>query len=343
MSVSNQFTTPGARPHHTPVHRYPLPPEGRQFRPTYSGGRYKLPDPDTGRDTLFTRVTTGAHALEDTSSLDRWKMGNVVLGLKDQPELLDSLDLFADPADVRKNVRRVADKASQVAGADQASELGTAIHAWTEAVERDGVAVDDVPGKFRPYIEAYLHTLSAAGVSTVPDMVERIVYSSTTGWVGTLDRIYQLADGTQVIGDVKTSKTLDFSYLSFATQLACYATADYMLSLDGTQWEPMPAVGDVYGVIAHVPSNQPGHCELVTMDLRVGMQALELAYAVIQARRVSKVDVVNTWELPRPMDYAALRAKVLECTTAPQLAQLWEDHQDIWTDDLTQLGYSRLS
>lgn len=342
MSVSSHFTTPG-QSQRTPVHGYPLPPEGRQFRPTYSGGRYKLPDPVTGLSKTFTRVTTGAHALEDTSGLDRWKMGNVVLGLKDQPELLDSLDLFADPADVRESVRRVADKASEVAGAKQASELGTAIHAWTEAVERDGVAVEDVPGGLRPYVEAYIHALSAAGVSTVPDMVERVVYNSLTGWAGTLDRVYRLADGTQVIGDVKTSKTLDFSYLSFATQLACYATADYMLSLDGARWEPMPAVGDVYGVIAHVPSNQSGHCELVTIDLRVGMAALELAHEVIEARRTPKRDVVNAWELPLPMDYAALRAKVLECTTAPQLAQLWEDHQGIWTDELTQLGYSRLS
>lgn len=342
MSVSSQFTTPGKQSQQTPVHKYPLPPEGRQYRPTYTGGRYKLPDPSTGRPALFTRVTTGAHALEDTSGLDRWKMGNVVLGLKDQPELLDSLDLFADPAQVRKDVRHVADKASEVAGADQASELGTAIHAWTEAVERDGLALEDVPGQFRSYVEAYLHALSAAGVSTVPGMVERIVYNSSTGWVGTLDRIYQLADGTRVIGDVKTSKTLDYSYLSFATQLACYASADYMLSLDGKRWEDMPPVGNMYGVIAHVPSNRPGHCELVTMDLNAGMQALELAHQVILARRTSKLDVVNTWELPKPVDYATLRSKVLSCTTAQQLAQLWEDHQDLWTEDLTQLGYSRL-
>ena len=126
---------------------------------------------------------------------------------------------------MRRQVRSIADQASVAAGASQASELGTAIHAWTEAVERDGMAVDDVPDQLRPYVAAYMAKLKEYGITTVPDMVERIVYNPQTGWVGTFDRIYQLSADTRVIGDVKTSKTLRYGYLGFSQQLASYAHA----------------------------------------------------------------------------------------------------------------------
>lgn len=324
----------------TQHHGYPLPPEGRGYRPTYSRGQYVLPDPETGKKSTFTRVTTGAHTLDDTSNLDRWKMGNVVLGLKEKPELLDSLDLWQDPTDVRRQVRSIADQASVAAGANQASELGTAIHAWTEAVERDGMAVDDVPDQLRPYVAAYVAKLEDYGITTVPDMVERIVYNPQTGWVGTFDRIYQLSDGTRVIGDVKTSKTLRYGYLGFSQQLASYAHAAYMLSSDGTQWEPMPAVSDCFGLIAHVPSDQPGTCDLVTIDLSAGMEALELSHRIIMARRNAGAAIPGKWDLPRPVDIPAL---ISQAVSAEQLAKLFDDHQDVWTDDYTQLGYKRMS
>lgn len=323
----------------TRVHKYPLPPEGRDYRPTYSGGRYLLPNPNGGASMeRFTRVTTGAHALDDTAGLDKWKLRNVVLGLKDAPELLERVDLFADPREVTNQLNQVADQAQERAGAKQASELGTAIHAWTEAVERDGLDPADVPVQFQPYVNAYLEQLSAAGIRTVPGMVERIVYHEGTGWVGTFDRVYELADGTRVIGDVKTSKSLRYGLLGFSMQLATYADADYMLKLDGTGWEPMPPVGNIYGVIAHVPSNNPGYCELVTVDLEAGRAAITLAEHVRAARSDGQSGKLkNNWELPRPA--VSLEERVRSCTGAEELSQLWADNQAVWTDDLTNLGY----
>lgn len=324
----------------TQVHKYPLPPEGRGYRPTYSGGRYLLPSP-TGKPGMdkFTRVTTGAKALDDTAGLDKWKLRNVVLGLKDTPDLLDGIDMFAEPREVTNQLNRVADKAQELAGAKQASELGTAIHAWTEAVERDGVPLGNVPDQFHPYVSAYLKSLADAGIATVPGLVERIVYHSGTGWVGTFDRIYQLADGTRVIGDVKTSKTLRYGLLGFSMQLATYADADYMLSLDGQSWEPMPAIGNIFAVIAHVPSNNPGQCELVTVDLEAGRDAIALAEDVRGARSAGQSGTIkNNWDLPPRAD-TGLESQVKQARSAEDLSALWAANQDVWTDELTQLGY----
>lgn len=335
------FATPTTVGNSTPVHKFPLPPEGRQFRPTYVRGKYSLPspEPENGKvkDT-FTRVTTGAHALDETTGLDKWKMRNVVLGIHQQPNLLDKIDLFAEPYEVTRTLNDVASKASDAAGASEAAERGTAIHAWTEAVERDGMDVADVPREFKPFVTSYLEALERAGVETVPGLVERIVWHKGTGWVGTFDRVYRLADGTQVIGDVKTSKDLKYGYLGFSMQLAVYADADAMLKVDGSGWEAMPAVGNVYGVIAHLPSNNPGHCELVTLDLERGRYAIELAERVRHARATAGVNIPNVHPLPE-VDLATL---VDKATSAGDLANLYERFSTRWTPELTERGMLRI-
>ncbi|QGJ94162.1 DNA exonuclease [Corynebacterium phage EmiRose] len=353
MSMFANGTGDASAPSATRVHNFPLPPEGRAYRPTYSGGRYVLPDPVSGHSERFTRATTLAHVLDDTSGLDKWKQRNVVLGLHQSPELLDDIDLNADPREVTKLIQRIADQASEAAGASYSAELGTAIHAWTEAVERDGVPFEEVPDQFQPYLRAYLMTIANAGVTSVEGAVERIVYNSTADVVGTFDRVYELADGRMVIGDIKTSKDLRYGYLGFAMQLAIYATADLILSPDGTSWEPMPELSTDFGLIAHIPSDRPGHCELVTLDLERGIEALQLAKHIQGARRGAGKDIPRTWKLPepgeRPYDETPTeradeaRAAINAAISIEGLAAIFDNYADVWTDELTALGESRLA
>ena len=338
--MANIFATNSTVGNTTPVHKFPLPPEGRQYRPSYVRGKYSLPSPTPGKSTdTFTRVTTGAHALDETTGLDKWKMRNVVLGIHQQPELLDRVDLYAEPYEVTRTLNDVASKASDAAGASEAAERGTAIHAWTEAVERDGMDVADVPTEFKPFVTSYLEALERAGIESVPGLIERIVWHKGTGWVGTFDRVYRLADGTQVIGDVKTSKDLRYGYLGFAMQLAVYADADAMLKVDGTGWESMPPVGNEYGVIAHLPSNRPGHCELVTLDLERGRYAIELAERVREARATASSAIPNVHKLPE-LDLATL---VDSANSPDELATLYERYTARWTTELTERGMRRIA
>ena len=336
-----QFATTSNMTTKTRVHGYPLPPEGRQFRPQYVRGQYNLPDPVRGgtKTDRFTRVTTGAHALDETSGLEKWKLRNVVLGLHAKPELIESLDLLGEPRDVTRMLNDTVQQASDAAGASDAAEKGTAIHAWIEACERDGASVSDVPRQFQPFVTSYFETLERAGVEVLPDLVERIVWHAGTGWVGTFDNVYKLADGTQVIGDKKTSKSLQYGYLGFSMQLAVYADADKMLLPDGTGWVAPPAVGNAYGLIAHIPSNQPGKCELVTIDLETGRRAIDLAEQVRFARANAAKAVPNRWELPQ----IPLRDRVARANSSDELAALWNENSAVWTPELTQLGMARIA
>lgn len=331
----------GAPTPSTQVHGFPLPPEDpKRTPPIYSGGRYVVPHPITGKpNEKFTRVTTGSHVLDNQTGLDVWKMSNVVLGLKQEPDLLDTIDLFDEPSMVKRRVRHVAERASELAGSKEAAELGTAIHAWTEAVESGTHTIDQIPPQFRPYIHAYLRTLQEWGMRTVPGMIERVVFNATTGWVGTFDRIYELADGTYAIGDVKTSKSLSYSLLGFSAQIADYATATHMLDFDGKTWGPMPeGIRQDFGVIMHLPSNNPGHCEAVTIDIGFGVEVLSLAMEIMAKQRAAGKQVAGQHQVPPP----GLKRKIQLAQTPEELGLLWETHQRGWSDEHTQLGMQRI-
>ena len=364
--MTNPFADPAGAdivvPGTTPVHQYLLPPETRDYRPQYNHLRqYLLPDVEgTGADKGYTRVTTGAKTLDDTAGLERWKLRSVMRGLKSNPHLLEDIDLYADPWEVNKDLERAADKAHEAAGGVRASEFGTAIHAWCEAVELGHVPFSDVPPEFAPFVEVYFRELAKWGITHPLDpsgrpYVERIVYNPATGWVGTFDNLYQLADGSVVIGDKKTAKDLAYSYLAISIQLGDYAGASHILSLDGTRWEPMPEVRQDIAVVLHIPSNaEPAKAEAVTIELDAGRAAIDAALRVREMRSAAKNVIPNMTPLPRPETMTsaggtvegtqmALRQLIRTCSTAEQLAQVYDQYAEIWTDELTALGQAQLS
>ena len=353
MTTPNPFTTApapadpsqlfgglGAAPAQTPAHHFPLPPEVRQYRPTYVRGAYALPPlPGTTEPLKAPRVTSKVKALDDMTGLMKWKTREVVKGVAAKPSIVNGIDLLAERRDLNNDLDRAIDEAEVEAGSKRSAELGTAIHGWIEGVERGELSRDEVPRQFMPYVNAYFDRLAEHGVRPIPELVERIVYNSSTGWAGTFDNIYELATGERVIGDKKTSKTTSFrlSALSFAQQLATYAGADYMLAADGESWKPMPPVSDAFAVIAHVPSDEPGQCTLETIDLDYGRRAIELAKAVADCRQQAPAGVLRRWELPDLGDAVDM------CTSPAELAELWENNAGVWTDELTARGQKRLA
>lgn len=368
--MSNPFMTPSTAKQINNVtehHKFPLPPEPREFRPTYDNyGRYVLPDP-TGEspvDQSFTRVTTGAKALDDTYYVERWKLRSVTRGLVKNPHLLEDVDLYAsDSRDVDRDLDRTYDAAHIAAGGAEASEFGTAIHAWAEALELGQVTFEEVPEEFRPFMLVYGDQLGKWGISAAPDtngrpLVERIVYNSLTGWVGTFDRIYQLADGSRCIGDVKTTKDPSFGWLAIAIQLWDYANADLMLSIDGSRWEPMPEIRKDMAIVAWIPSNaKPPKAEMISVDLEAGGIAAEAAVRVREMRASAKTAIPNRHPIPRPGQAPAapiptpadtvrdpegarlaLGRLVRMATSQEDLANMYEAYSEIWTEDLTNLG-----
>lgn len=366
--MTDPFATPATIGRTTEHAGYPLPAKDlREWNPQMDRyGRYLLPNPVTGKVEGHTRVTTGAGTLDETSGLEKWKMRNVVKGLHSDPTLLDTIDFYAEPREISRDLDKVAEKAQILAGSADAAELGTALHAWLEALDGGLIGIDEIPEVFRPKVDAYVAALAEHHVTPIPEFIERLVYNAATGWVGRLDRVYRLADDTLVIGDVKTAKDMRYSWLKVSIQLATYAGASHVMNLDGTAWLTVEEAGLTVGgddapfaVVAHVPSNG-SVCNMVTVDLSAGREALAIADRVREMRAEAPKTIPHLWELPTPAKVQAEQdaARVDERTAerrdniltlipqaenADQLSDLWECNKDVWTDEYTALGQARLA
>lgn len=371
--MTDAFSTPSTLPPEqrtTPHHSFPLPVRARTFEPDRDRfGRYVLPNPVTGKVENGTRTTTLADSVDDKFNVHRWEVRSVVQGLKANPDLLEDIDSLADTAELNKDLDRVIDRAKVEAGTAYGSELGTAVHEWCEVVDGGHATVADVPDVFRPKVARYVEVLAAAGISTLPGGIEQITRNVHREVTGTFDRIYVLPDGTYAIGDIKTGKDLGFSYGAISAQLAAYADAEYVLSADGKSWLPMPVVRSDYAVVAWIPSNQDAHVELVTIDLEYGRRVLDAAQEVRRIRQSARTSVAGKHALPAysapvaveapvgptsaPTDlapngqplwaYEELCARIDAAADQATLAQLWQDHAHVWTDELTARGQETLA
>jgi hypothetical protein len=113
-----------------------------------------------------------------------------------------------------------------------------------------------------------------------------------------------LPAGTLVIGDIKTSKSLEYSMGGFAAQLSLYSQGQ-LYDVVNDEVLDTPDINQDWGIIAWIPSNQEqGHCEMIWIDLQKGNEAAWLAQMVKEYRK--------TWrrsepiQVPDPLDPVAL-------------------------------------
>lgn len=335
-------------PRTTPNHGFPLPPNlpGRVESEYTGNNRYLLPDPETGARSNWARMTSITKILDDTYHLERWHRRNILIGMNRGTELRiqlrNALTGGEENSTLKRKLDDIADTAQEEAGSTRASEFGTAAHEWMEYVDHGLMLPFQVPELFRSHVVHYMEVLAQHCLTPLPEYTERTVLNTFAQAAGKLDRIYMCADGSLVLGDVKTSSTMDYNYLSWAMQLYGYQSSRYMLSLNGKTWEPMPILNHNYAVVLHVPSDKPEHTAAVPFDLAVGRQALELAVDVKAIRARAPKDVPNRWSLPIPSADTAQRHRAVydlrTSTTLEELERVWSENQDVWTDGLTALG-----
>lgn len=354
------LTLDGRAVHLTPHNGYELPPPlpGRT-PPTFNGnGQYRLPDPETGKLTSYTRASTVAKTLEDTWMLDKWAKRMMLVGIQRSLPLQADLDQLIEEhvtlgngsrdgrllaSDLRNQLNELSEEAQHRAGATAAAEFGTAVHAWCEWVDLGLGHLSRVPEEFRPWVLGHRRALARAGLTVDPYWTERVVLNTRYGIAGTLDRMFWDHRGNLFLGDIKTSRGMDYSWLYFSIQLAIYHSAEYVLSVDGTAWEPFPALDPDTALIAHLPREDPAAAHIVPLNMRFGAEALHTAMTVRRHRtRAEKqaqtvrydVGSMSTEETRR---YQA-QFLIETSETEAEMAQVWEKYQDIWTDDLTELG-----
>jgi hypothetical protein len=311
--------------------------------------RYRLPEPGTGQMRSWTRVTTLAGTLADEHNLTQWKRRMVLQGLATRPHLLDSvLDIVRelehhDP-EARKQAKRVldaiCDDASDAAGAGDGARLGTRLHLITEWA--DAGRLDEILKLVEPELlddlGAYLAALVRNGVDRPAEWIERIVVNSTVDAAGTLDRIVRVGGGLPMIGDLKTAKSLDFSAMEIAIQLATYANAEWMWDDATGQLVPMPEVDKETALVFHLPVGQ-ADCTIYAVDLVAGWEAAQLAHKVRLTRKGGKA-MKRPWHPPASTVLRLIRTADHE----EVLVGIWRDHVQKgrpWTSELNEAAAAR--
>lgn len=279
-------------------------------------GRYLLPDPDGGKELPWTRATTFAKSVSDTFALSAWAERMVAKGIASRP------DLYALAAstsvDDKDTLGRIAQDAKDAAAASAGANLGTALHSFTEAVDRGESPV--VPEPWKADVEAYRSTMARAQLRVSPEYIERIVVLPDLRVAGQFDRLLWRDNGPvgspAIVGDVKTGKSVDYSWGEIAIQLALYAHAALIWDPGSRSYQPMPAVDLERAIVMHVPAAQ-GRCDLYEVDIAAGWEMTAVC------------STVRTWRARRNLakPIAVPPADPLERLRAPDRQLLWSVEQ----------------
>jgi hypothetical protein len=258
--------------------------------------RYRLPHPVTGKAGGFTRATTFAKTISDTFALNQWALRMGGDGLVMRPDLLMQLASTTDA----QGKNKIMEQAKEAAGAKVGANLGTALHAFSEAVDRG--EEPNIPPPYRPHMAAYTALMEQYGLEVVE--IEKVVLCQTYDIAGTLDRIvrftkdvtvdlvgggtYTFAKGMLAILDLKTGKDLSYGWLEISIQLAVYAQAENIWDKGHLSWTPMPEVDKQVALVVHLPATAPGETVKATMyavDIASGWADADLCAQVRAARK----------------------------------------------------------
>jgi hypothetical protein len=242
----------------------------------------------TGKKQAWQRCTTFAKMLEDTFGLGVWQQRMVAKGLALRPDLLDVVATLEVKRDAEQ-LNRLLEQAKDAAGSKVAANQGTVCHKHTEDVDR-GDSLDDVPPRYRADVTAYVKAIRDAGITIVPELIERVTAVPDLGVGGTLDRVVRDRHGKYRILDVKTGN-MDFGQLGICVQLAVYAagvnTAG-VYDLDTGTWQQGPKVETDYALVAHIPVGS-GTCELLKVPIDTGWEAVQTARDVREWRKMKRL------------------------------------------------------
>lgn len=304
-------------------------------------GRYLLPDPETGEEQPWTRVTTLARTLADEFGLTAWAKRMVAKGVAMRPDLIASAS--AASASDKGTLDGIVEAAMETAGASGGRNLGTALHKFTERLDRgEPMASLGAPPPLDADLIAYAGALKAGGFTVDAGGVERIVCVPELGVAGTLDRVVALRGGGLAVLDLKTAKDVSYSWLEIAIQLACYARATHVWDAAASRWLPMPSNMDRdRGLVLHLPAGK-GRAQVYGVNLIKGWAAAVLAAEVRGARS----DAKNLAWLVEPDDPAAVALhKVTNAASQTELAELWEqfNRRGLWSEEVNAAAHARMA
>lgn len=232
-------------------------------------GRPKLVPRGGGEKVAYTRASTLAGYLSDSTSLHRWELGLLAKGLADREDLtamVAGLEPMTgerkhdDP--IKRKLSGIIDLALEVGGNHVRANYGTAVHSFCE------------PGNDQPIPErmkADVESFRRLDLNCVA--AEQFVANDTFLSAGSFDMLVDLPGVGIVVGDIKTGQ---IKPCDVAVQLAVYAGGE-VYDPETNQRSPLPdGLNRDVGLLVHMPAGE-GKTDLYLVDLIAGRQAAQVA------------------------------------------------------------------
>jgi hypothetical protein len=276
------------------------------------------------------------HVDTDRFYLERWKQGQVALGLAARDDLVVAVKTLGRPGrdgftkTQKETLYGITKKASEAAVDMDGAELGNAVHRLTERLDRGepiATVIEGIPPPWNMSLLAYEALIRLNSWQTIE--IERTVDIDELDVRGSFDRIrlipglaallgpgvcqYRCAgvhaysdrspDELPVIDDVKTEEKPWKNGIHIAPQLAGYSRAKKMWLPDDGSGKPayvsMPCVRQDVGVVTHV---RDGDAVPYFVNLHEGWEAVVAAAQQRDRLKRAKRDlgVVSSWFAPLP-------------------------------------------
>lgn len=251
-------------------------------------GRYQVVAPGHDGVVGYTRATTVAKTLDDGGALIPWKATATMVGALRRPGLMarwqalhaTNPDPWYADMDSKAQCKVLVEDCAQAGGTSDRSDMGTALHAVIELINRDPSAKPILQPEMLADVEAYRAAIDAAGITFDRDLIEAVVVLDEYRVAGTADMLAARIPGRAkpVCTDLKTGAELKYSWQSIAVQLAQYVHGDAVYrqgpAPDGSADErlPMPELDQEVGLVIHLPAGQ-AECAFYFVDLVAGWEA----------------------------------------------------------------------
>ena len=296
-------------------------------------GRPMIMPPGRSKKRLpYRRTTTFVGCMDDMNGLMKWQARQVALGMGQRNDLV--LAAAAANPDDKKTLHDIAEKAKEAAKSSAAADIGTALHSFTERIDR-GQPLGHVPQEYQADLDAYRQAteqIEWLGIETFRVHDEWQI-------AGTADRIgrFPWSPRPQIF-DIKTGG-IDYPH-KMAMQLAMYARmTPYDIPTDTRTADPEPLDLN-YGVIIHLPASQ-GRCDLYEIDIAKGWGACLIARQVWSWRGTRELTKLVTPEPPKPM--ATWESHIANARNLDDLRLIWAQAKECGqlTPDVKALAKAR--
>jgi hypothetical protein len=248
----------------------------------------------------YDRASSYGKAIDNGAGLLYWAKCMVVKGAAMSPSIVKAarpLDYYDADGAGKKALIELAEKAMTLAGSSDKATEGTAMHSYTELIDKGQPLPDGIDAETLADLDAYRRVTAGLAYPAI----ETFVVTDEVRVAGTFDRIIDVPDsedwpvwlrGKRCIGDLKTGNA-EGAIAGILVQLAIYSRGKLYNPATGAR-TPLDVDRSV-GLVVHLPLGK-GEAQIIAVDLSLGWAGVLAAQAARAFQGAAKLGCKSCFE-----------------------------------------------